>query len=232
MALIIAARGLASCGDRERRIRHIPPGVRLDTHHHHVVIGPVGTLCDHGPLPLAGGIPGDTGSVLSPMDGTSVPQRRPRFTRGQVFAFSVASFLVVFGVVPCVIGRRGRLFGWSEGRPGLINRLGIVPLALGVAGWAWCLANHYEPGGTVPASLVPESLIRTGPYKFSRNPMYLSEGSVLLGWTLYFGSPALLVRTSVLAAAMGYAVRREERTLQSRFGDSWQDYASKVPRWL
>ncbi|HET6966174.1 MAG TPA: isoprenylcysteine carboxylmethyltransferase family protein [Acidimicrobiales bacterium] len=81
-------------------------------------------------------------------------------------------------------------------------------------------------------SLVPDHLIARGPYRFSRNPMYVCEQTVLLGWTLYFGSPSLLAIMSGLGAGMRYAVGREERTLQARFGDSWRDYASQVPRWI
>jgi protein-S-isoprenylcysteine O-methyltransferase Ste14 len=159
-------------------------------------------------------------------------EQRPRFTRGQVFALSVAAFLVVFGLVPRAIGRRGRRFGWSTGRPGFLNRLGAVPLTLGAAGWAWCIANHYEPSGTVPASLVPESLIVSGPYKHSRNPIYISEEALLVGWALYFGSPVLFTLCAAFPVAARYAVGREEQTLQTRFGDAWREYACKVPRWL
>lgn len=79
---------------------------------------------------------------------------------------------------------------------------------------------------------MPESRIARGPYRFSRNPMYVCEQAVLLGWTIYFGSPGLLVGMAALGAGMRYAVAREERTLEGRFGDSWRDYASKVPRWI
>ena len=107
-----------------------------------------------------------------------------------------------------------------------------MPLGLGAAGWAWSLANHYEAGGTVPASLLPERLIATGPYKFSRNPMYVSEGAMLFGWALYFGNLRLLARSAAFVGAVRYAVSREERTLEARFGDAWQEYTSDVPRWL
>jgi protein-S-isoprenylcysteine O-methyltransferase Ste14 len=94
------------------------------------------------------------------------------------------------------------------------------------------LAVHYAPGETVPVSLVPENLISRGPYRFSRNPMYVCEQALLLGWTVYFGSPGLLFGASALGAGMQYAVGREERTLEERFGDSWREYASRVPRWI
>jgi len=62
--------------------------------------------------------------------------------------------------------------------------------------------------------------------------MYVSEEAVLIGWSLYFGSPGLLGCSVALAAAMRYAVGREEKTLEGRFGESWLEYAAKVPRWL
>ena len=110
--------------------------------------------------------------------------------------------------------------------------MGVVPLGLGAAGLLWCMVSHYRPGETVAVSLVPEDLIASGPYRFSRNPMYVSEQSILLGWVLYFGSPRLFGCAVALAGAMRYAVSREERTLRHRFGERWHAYAAKVPRWL
>ena len=145
---------------------------------------------------------------------------------------SVASWFVIFAVIPWAVGRRGRKVGWTTGGPSLLNRLGVVPLSLGAAGLAWCVSAHYRPGETVELSLVPERLIGSGPYRFSRNPMYVSEQALLAGWTVYFGSPGLLGGAVALAAAMRYAISREETTLRSLFGDSWPDYAAQVPRWL
>lgn len=157
---------------------------------------------------------------------------RPRVPRGLVFLFSVLSWLGIFVLAPWKIGRRGRNLGWRRGRPSGLNRVGVLPLGLGVAGLGWCLASHYEPGEKVAVSLVPESLITKGPYRFSRNPMYVCEQAVLLGWAVYFGSPDVLAGMSGLGGAMRYAVTREERTLEDRFGDAWRDYASRVPRWI
>lgn len=157
---------------------------------------------------------------------------RPRVTNAFLVAFSVLSWLAFFAWLPSAIGRGGRKVGWRDGRPTALNWLGTVPFALGAAGLGWCLAAHVAPGETMPLSLVPETLITRGPYRFSRNPMYVCELSIWTGWTLYYGSPGLLAVVSVLGAGMRYAVSREERTLASRFGDSWREYASKVPRWI
>lgn len=157
---------------------------------------------------------------------------RRRVPRAAVFAFSVAAWLVLFVLAPCALGRRGRRHGWRRGRPSGLNRCAVVPIGLGAAGLGWCLASHYAPGETVPVSLVPEHLIARGPYRRSRNPMYVCEQLVLLGWALYFGSPAVLGAAAALGAAMRVAVGREERTLEGRFGAAWRDYAAEVPRWL
>lgn len=157
---------------------------------------------------------------------------RPRMTRAQVVVFSIVSWVILFGVVPVWAALRGRRAGWRRGRPGPLNRLGIGVLGLGVSGLAWCLASHYAPGETVAVSLTPEKLIRRGPYRFSRNPMYVSEEATLIGWTVYFGSPTLLAFSLAMGAAMRYAVGREERTLLERFGESWLQYSAAVPRWL
>jgi protein-S-isoprenylcysteine O-methyltransferase Ste14 len=157
---------------------------------------------------------------------------RPRVPRGVAFAFVVSALFGIYGFVPWLIGRRGAKVGWRNGRPSALNRAGLIPLGLGAAGLAWNLAVRFAPGETVPVSLVPENLISRGPYRFSRNPMYVCEQALLLGWTVYFGSPGLLFGASALGAGMQYAVGREERTLEERFGDSWREYASRVPRWI
>lgn len=157
---------------------------------------------------------------------------RLRLSRRVVFALSVAAWLGLFVLIPSTVGRRGGKLGWRGERPSLVNRSGVVPLGLGAAGLGWCLSSHYAPGERVPVSLVPETLIANGPYRLSRNPMYVCEQMVLLGWTVYYGSPALLAGMAGLGAGMRYAVRREERTLEDRFGDSWRQYASEVRRWI
>ena len=155
-----------------------------------------------------------------------------RLTRAEVMAFSIVAWVIIFGWLPVRMARSGRRVGWKRGQPGPANRLGVALLGFGFSGLAWCLAAHYRPGETVPVSLTPEKLIQGGPYRFSRNPMYVSEESTLIGWTLFFGSPTLLALSLAVAAGMRYAVSREEKTLQERFGESWEQYTATVPRWL
>jgi protein-S-isoprenylcysteine O-methyltransferase Ste14 len=62
--------------------------------------------------------------------------------------------------------------------------------------------------------------------------MYISEQGMWLGWAVFFGSPVVLGAGAALTAAMRYAVGREEKTLESQFGDSWRRYKETVPRWI
>ena len=74
---------------------------------------------------------------------------------------------------------------------------------------------------------------RTGPYRFSRNPIYLSMILLHLGagvWTksLWFFVLAVL---SVALLAWG-VISREERYLERKFGDAYLSYKSRVRRWI
>ena len=134
--------------------------------------------------------------------------------------------------IPCALARRGPRVGWRTGRAKLANRLGLIPVGIGAAGLVWCYVVHYPRDYTVAVSLIPEHVLRAGPYRLSRNPMYLAEGAMWFGWSLFFGSPVVLVCSSAFAAFVRYAVGREEKTLQSHFGEAWQEYKERVPRWV
>lgn len=77
------------------------------------------------------------------------------------------------------------------------------------------------------------ALVTTGPYRFTRNPMYLGMALLYLGILLTFGwlwSVALL--PVVLVVIDRAVVAREERYLTRRFGESYLQYREQVRRWL
>ncbi len=57
-------------------------------------------------------------------------------------------------------------------------------------------------------------------------------GGSIAAWVVLFRGPSVVQGAGALGAMMRYAVGREERTLQQRFGGSWEDYARRVRRWL
>jgi protein-S-isoprenylcysteine O-methyltransferase Ste14 len=84
--------------------------------------------------------------------------------------------------------------------------------------------NPYKPSTAVVAS---------GPYRFTRNPLYVSLTVMLLGLTLGFNSWWGLVLLIPLLLVMHFGViLREERYLERKFGDDYRRYRSAVRRYL
>jgi protein-S-isoprenylcysteine O-methyltransferase Ste14 len=85
-----------------------------------------------------------------------------------------------------------------------------------------------------PAPLAPtRHLVVEGLYRYVRNPMYVSVGTILFGQTLLLASPTLLgyALAAVLIMA-GFARWYEEPTLLARYGPEYEEYRNTVPAWL
>jgi protein-S-isoprenylcysteine O-methyltransferase Ste14 len=78
-----------------------------------------------------------------------------------------------------------------------------------------------------------DHLVSTGPFAFSRNPIYVANTMLTIGAGLVFGIVWFLPLAFVAAfATQKLAVEREEAHLAARFGKNWRDYSRKVRRWL
>ncbi len=76
-------------------------------------------------------------------------------------------------------------------------------------------------------------LIVTGPYRWSRNPVYLGLAVVQIGLSVVLDSALPLLVIPAFVAVMGRKViRPEEERLQRTFGDEYTAYRSRVRRWL
>ncbi|HSB48970.1 MAG TPA: isoprenylcysteine carboxylmethyltransferase family protein, partial [Burkholderiales bacterium] len=77
------------------------------------------------------------------------------------------------------------------------------------------------------------SLVRSGVYGISRNPMYVGLLFVLAGWAAYLASAwALLGLVAFVPYMNRFQIAPEERALSALFGTEYTAYASKVRRWL
>lgn len=77
------------------------------------------------------------------------------------------------------------------------------------------------------------ALVTTGPFAWSRNPIYLGNTVALSGAGLAFANPWLIAAALLAAAATGHlAIRREEAHLAQLFGEEWQAYCQRTRRWL
>jgi protein-S-isoprenylcysteine O-methyltransferase Ste14 len=113
----------------------------------------------------------------------------------------------------------------------------LVTAAVGLVGWLaldGAAMLLFRRAGTGVAPMRPTTaLVTTGPYRFTRNPMYLGMAFLYLGLALALGAIwSLAVLPAVLLAVDRIAIAREERYLEARFGEEYRTYMARVRRWL
>jgi protein-S-isoprenylcysteine O-methyltransferase Ste14 len=148
------------------------------------------------------------------------------------------AFPAVHGVVPWALSLLGVRHGWASGLPGPYNLVGLIPVAAGFYTVFLCMREHVAaaPNGWLlektPHFTTPSYLLTEGPYRYSCNPIYVSEGVIWLGWLAFFGT-FVLAGVAVLALVLGpIIVPREERGLEARFGGAYRDHRLTTPRWF
>ena len=125
------------------------------------------------------------------------------------------------------------LLGFIGFRSTIGQIAGGVLLITGFAIRVWATSLFYERHMAVIKLAPQKHLITTGPYRFSRNPLYLGGNVfVFLGAALFLGSPAGIVLTGMNIIAVDFMIRREERQLCMSFGEEWVSYRNRVRRWL
>lgn len=142
--------------------------------------------------------------------------------------------LLVWEGLPWGISFLSPRYGWTSGHPGLWNLLGLIPVLLGTAGLIWGVEVHSAQSTQgIEWELDKSYLLKHGLYTFSRNPMYLSELVLMLGWVIFYGSVAVLIAFAIAYAFFNfYIVPTEERVLEAHFGEAYREYKNQVPRWF
>lgn len=120
------------------------------------------------------------------------------------------------------------LLSASVGMPiGVIVMLGSGALFI-------CAVRTFRKAGTpIPGNRPTTALVRTGPYGFSRNPIYLAFSLFQVGLAAWVNSLGVLLALLPALALMGLVViPREERYLEARFPSEYLPYKRQVRRWL
>ena len=125
-----------------------------------------------------------------------------------------------------------RLFAWP-----IVARapaLGVAVCVVGLLLSAWAaLTFVYEDTELNPTSAGNKKLVAKGPFRFTRNPMYLGLTLIGLGLALVFGTlPFYLVPLAVFLFCNSGIVPFEEAKMRRQFGDQYTDYCRRVRRWL
>jgi protein-S-isoprenylcysteine O-methyltransferase Ste14 len=114
----------------------------------------------------------------------------------------------------------------------------FVPWGCSLLVWGYLqyllVGNYRLPraGGGRGMQAPPNRIITSGPYRYTRNPMYLGHLIFMMGLVLTFWSWFALILLATRAAWFHRRVLRDEHRLEARFGIGYAAYRSKVNRWI
>jgi protein-S-isoprenylcysteine O-methyltransferase Ste14 len=118
------------------------------------------------------------------------------------------------------------------------GQLTIVPWGAPMMGWGYLQYllvgryRHPRAGGTAGMEVPPQRVIDFGPYRFTRNPMYLGHLIFLTGLAITFWSWFALIVLAVRAVWFHRRVLHDEARLEKIFGAEYTAYRSRVKRWV
>ena len=107
----------------------------------------------------------------------------------------------------------------------------LIGLVFGLAG-----VFSFRKAQTTVNPTTPEassSLVTTGIFQYTRNPMYVGLMCLLLSWAVFLANPvSLLCSVGFILYMNRFQIRPEEQALTALFGDSYKTYTQQVRRWL
>lgn len=156
-------------------------------------------------------------------DATAAPNKFPWPPVILLLGLLTAAFLNMVAPVP-----------WPDFLKNSMTALfGFIILAAGITLELWTIAYFGTKKSNVLPTRPADKLLTGGPFKYSRNPIYLGN------FLLTFSFAPIFTNLWFIAAALGMliatgrlAISREERHLDAKFGQEWRDYAAKTRRWM
>ena len=122
---------------------------------------------------------------------------------------------------------------WQGGSRVAIPAAAAFSMALGflIMVWAWKIFRQI--GTAVHPFEESTHFVEEGPYRFTRNPMYIGITLILLGIAFIAGTPpAFLTPLAFFLTVNGAYVPFEEEKMEARFGEPYRNYRQRIRRWL
>ena len=131
----------------------------------------------------------------------------------------------------------GFLLRWLAPLPVLMSTasamIGPAVVALAFGLFFWAAGTMLRGRASIPTNRPTDAIVTGGPFRFSRNPIYLSMILLHVGVGTWTKSPWFFVLAAISVALLTWGViAREERYLERKFGDEYLSYASRVRRWI
>lgn len=154
------------------------------------------------------------------MDAQTPPS--PRFYPPVLLLMAVVLMVVLHYVLPVA-----RWLAWPW------RALGALPIAMALLVGFWGAVQFRRHDTTIIPFEQSTALIAKGPYRYSRNPLYISMTLILVGLWILLGSlsPVVVVPLFVWWISSRF-IANEERHLEAQFGRTYLEYKTKVRRWL
>jgi len=113
------------------------------------------------------------------------------------------------------------------------GRLGGIVFLAGLALLIWAATTFRRAGTQIPTTQPTTTIVAEGPYRFTRNPIYIGMFLGLIGLAVAFDSLWIIVLLVPFYLVIRYGVvAREEAYLERKFGDVYLAYKARVGRWL
>jgi protein-S-isoprenylcysteine O-methyltransferase Ste14 len=147
--------------------------------------------------------------------------------------FTILQPGMVAGLIPYwILGRK-----FSETFSGSFDHwqyAAIVLFVIGLAILLYCIGLFAVKGkGTLSPADETKSLVITGLYKYSRNPMYIGVTLMLVAEAIFFSSSSLWIYTAIVFICFNaFIILHEEPRLKRDFGAQYDQYRKSVRRWL
>lgn len=114
-----------------------------------------------------------------------------------------------------------------------LRLLGGALVLAGIALMIWAIAAFRRHRTSVVPHQMPQTIITTGPFALSRNPIYLGDVMILTGAILWWGAwPALILIPLFVLILTRRFIAPEEARMKENFGTEFADFARKTRRWL
>jgi len=124
--------------------------------------------------------------------------------------------------------------GWPTPRGLPFPPLGVALVAVALAPPLSAIVLFHRAGPEIsPTSATNSALISSGPYRFTRNPMYLGLVILTLGVAILIGAwPTFLAPVALFATANWVHIPFEEAKMRRQFGATYDRYTGRVRRWI
>ena len=148
--------------------------------------------------------------------------------------YPLPPILTVGMMVACYLLNKYLPLGWEPDQvTNFMRGTGWMIVGLAIALDVWTFWTFRKNQANVMPHKAASTLLMSGPFAHSRNPIYLANVMLVAGFGFALGSRWFLFGAALLFFLLSeFAIKREERHLEANFPQAWTDYKKIVRRWI